>query len=488
MMNFGHTFVLALWSVVVFASASSLKGTAVQKLGAHYECTQSISEMDCMSYATSVGRQMGDDDNTKLWGTNGNARPKGCFIDESDPSRVFYNPGGGNYTGCNLAFKSICEESQVACEGYFCDKSLSSMFLFMTHNSYATDDRVFIHNQNFREGDQFDAGIRGFNFDIYDVDGELSVDHTPNCNTWTPSPYIESVGEVLERLDRCEHQNEIVVVDLEMKNSGERTNQRVVEPWGDKVIKNFNSSKPFSYYIAKGQRVLLLTNKDTSDTSVGIYRRKDYVTQNGYDWTCTFDEPDFAYREGPKNDPNSAKLMNHFCYTFKLPDEQDSERVNDEHVIMSHSRKFSEQPVYGSFPNIIMVDFYDKGSIWPAQDLIRGTNKYVGDELEDGTLCAVGTTCMSCKNEYSFWNSKAMTACGSEPCLQDGSRCASGTTCNTCCSGSHEYWDSLLFTACGRAPCSDEGTLCWSGSSCGECCSGEYDCPWYGLGYGCSCE
>lgn len=488
MMNFGHTFVLALLSVVVFASASSLKGSAVQKLGAHYECAQTISEMDCMSYATSVGRQMGDGYNTKLWGTNGNARPKGCFIDESDPSRVFYNPGGGNYTGCNLAFKSICEESQVACEGYFCDKSLSSMFLFMTHNSYATDDRVFIHNQNFGEGKQFDAGIRGFNFDIYDVDGELSVDHTPNCNTWTPSPYIESVGEVLERLDRCEHQNEIVVVDLEMKNSGERTNQRVVEPWGDKVITHFNSSKPFSYYIAKGQRVLLLTNKDTSDTSIGIHRRKDYVTQNGYDWSCTLDEPDFAYREGPKNDPDSAKLMNHFCYTFKMPDEQDSERVNEEHVIMSHSRKFSEQPVYGSFPNIIMVDFYDKGNIWPAQDLIRGTNKYVGDELEDGTLCVVGTTCMSCKNEYSFWYSKAMTACGSEPCLPDGSRCASGTTCNTCCSDSYEYWDSLLFTACGSAPCSDEGTLCWSGSSCGECCSGEYDCPWYGLGYGCSCE
>lgn len=386
------------------------------------------------------------------------------------------------------ASKQDCVETQVACEGYFCDKTLGTMFLFMTHNSYATDERVYIHNQNFGEGDQFDAGIRGFNFDIYDIDGELSVDHTPNGNTWSPSPYIDSVNEVLERLDKCEHRNEIVIVDLEMKNSGELTNKRASEPWGDIVIKNYDSSLPFSHYIAKGQRVLLLTNKSENNESIGIHRRRDFVTQNGYNWSCNMDDPDFSYREGPKDDPNSAKLMNHFCYTFQLPDELDSTRVNDKYAIMYHARIFSKQSVFGSFPNIVMVDFYDKGNIWPAQDLIRSGNEYVGDEWEDGTLCGVGTTCWWCQNEYSFWYSKAMTACGSEQCLEDGSRCAIGTTCDSCCSNSYGYWDSLLFSACGKEPCSDTGTFCWSGSSCSECCSGDSDCPWYGFGYGCFCS
>ena len=155
----------------------------------------------------------------------------------------------------------------------------------MTHNSYATIERVWAFNQNFGEGDQFDAGICGFNFDIYDTDGELTVDHTPNGETWTPLPYIDSVTQVLERLDRCEHRNEIVVVEFEMKKSGELTHERVAEPWGDKVMKDFDSSKPYSYYIAKGQRVLLLTNKNEIDTSIGVHSRSDLITQNGYEWS-----------------------------------------------------------------------------------------------------------------------------------------------------------------------------------------------------------
>lgn len=428
------------------------------------------------------------------WGMNGNQRPEGCFVDDSYPSQVFYNPGGGNYTRnnkCNPAYQSICTNKNAACEGYFCDTKLSTMFLFMTHNSYATDERVWVYNQNFGEGDQFDDGIRGFNFDIYDVDGELLVDHTPNGETMTPSPYLESVQPILNRLDRCQYRNEIVVVEFEMKNSGSQTNQRAIAPWGDKVITNFNSSKPFSYYIDKGQRVLLLTSSSNSNPSIGMHARRTFVTQNEYDWSCNDEYPNFSYREGPQNDSTSAKLMNHFCYnSFNLPDQGDSAMVNDESTIMHNSRMFAKQPQFGSFPNIIMVDFYDKGNIWPAQDSIRKKNLYEGEEWEDGTLCVVRTNCWKCRNEQSFWYSKAMTACGSEPtsesCFADGFRCESGTTCEACCN-SYEYWGSLGSTACGKETCSDEGTFCWFDSSCDDCCSDDLDCPWYGFGKACWC-
>jgi hypothetical protein len=326
-----------------------------ERLDAYYECSQPISELDCEAYAVSVGRQI-EDSGYETWGSNYDVRPEGCFVDQSYPSQVFYNPGGGNYTydECVPSYKSICTERHAVteCEGYFCDKTLSTMFLFMTHNSYATFERVWAFNQNFGEGDQFDAGIRGFNFDVYDTDGELAVDHTPNWETWTPAPYIDSVTQVLERLDRCEHWNEIVVVEFEMKKSGELTHERAAEPWGDKVIKDFDSSKPFSYYIAKGQRVLLLTNKNEIDTSIGMHRRSDFITQNGYEWSCEMNDPDFTYREGPKNDAKSAKLMNHFCSAFKLPDMVESEMVNDEYVIMHNARIFAKQRDFGSFPNI----------------------------------------------------------------------------------------------------------------------------------------
>lgn len=394
----------------------------------------------------------------------------------------------------NIADEGDCSEQHwavPACDGYFCDKTLSTMFLFMTHNSYATPDRVWAKNQNSAEGDQFEAGIRGFNFDIYDIDGELSVDHTPNDEVWTPAPYVDSVNQILEKMDRCEHKDEIVVVEFEIKKGGEGTHKLAAEPWGDKVITDFNSSTPFSHYIAKGQRVLLLTNKNISSPSMGMYRRSDHISQNGYEWSCEMNTPDFAYREGPKNDANSAKMMNHFCYTFKLPDESESEKMNDKYVILHNSRIFAKQREFGTFPNIVAVDFYDKGNIWPAQDLIRMGKQYVGDELVDGTVCAAGTSCWKCRGEYSFWTSKTTTACGdesAESCLPEGTACAKGATCNNCCGKTHEYWYSRSANACGSEPCWDDSRVCGRWTSCNACCNSDgILCPWWGFGFACEC-
>merc|ERR1719343_392744 len=166
-------------------------------------------------------------------------------------------------------------KTRNACIGYFCNKSLSSMFIFMTHNSYSTEDRVIAFNQNYGESKQFEAGIRGFNFDIYDVNGKLMVDHTPSDETWSPTPYINSVNQILRQLDKCKYRNEIVIVEFEMKKTQSGTHRRAAEPWGDRVITDFDASKPFSYYIAKGQRVLLLTNSKFKSPSIGIHRRWD---------------------------------------------------------------------------------------------------------------------------------------------------------------------------------------------------------------------
>ena len=70
-----------------------------------------------------------------------------------------------------------------------------------------------------------------------------------------------------------------------------------------------------------------------------------------------------------------------------------------------------------------------------------------GSCWSDGTLCGAGTTCDFCCNSYEYWNSKAFTACGSEPCWSKGSHCGAGTTCNNCCNG-YSYWWSKMFTCC----------------------------------------
>lgn len=421
---------------------------------------------------------------------------------------ALYSIVGASFCLANPSVISFQDESSAAnecsdeyavgtkntCIGYFCNKSLSSMFIFMTHNSYATEARVYAYNQIRAEGAQFEAGIRGFNFDIYDEgNGKLSVDHTPNDETWSPAPYQESVDQILEQMDKCKYKNEIVVVDFEMKKTISGTHKRAADAWGDKVITNFDATKPFSHYINKGQRVLLLTNKEKVNMpSIGIHRRSDFIVQNGYEWTCELNYPDFNYREGPKADLYSAKLMNHYCSTFKLPDRKESEKHNDPHVIMHNARLFAENPDFDySIPNIVSVDFYDKGNIWPVQDLIRRGKEYVGDEWDDGNICTPGTTCWRCRNSYTFWASKTRTACGKEPassaCVADGTSCYLGASCNQCCSGTSDYWHSKSMTACGIEPCWEAGTSCNRWSTCNACCSDDKNCPWWGL-FGCTCE
>merc|ERR1712130_81025 len=56
-----------------------------------------------------------------------------------------------------------------------------------------------------------------------------------------------------------------------------------------------------------------------------------------------------------------------------------------------------------------------------------------GDLWNDGTLCGLGTTCNHCRNRATYWTSKTMTACGTEPCWPDWTVCGAGTTCKKCC-------------------------------------------------------
>lgn len=95
-------------------------------------------------------------------------------------------------------------------------------------------------------------------------------------------------------------------------------------------------------------------------------------------------------------------------------------------------------------------------------------DKLLVDPWADGTLCGLGTTCSSCKNHATYWYSKALTACGTEPKWEDGTLCGIGTTCNACLRP-HTYWYSKGFTACGSEPKWSDGTVCAKGTTCNAC-------------------
>jgi len=87
---------------------------------------------------------------------------------------------------------------------------------------------------------------------------------------------------------------------------------------------------------------------------------------------------------------------------------------------------------------------------------------------DDGSICALGTSCNACKNEATFWHSKVITACGNEPKWNDGDRCALGTSCKMCKTKA-TYWYGKAWTACGNEPKWNDGSICALGTSCNAC-------------------
>jgi len=355
---------------------------------------------------------------------------------------------------------SVCPSSN-----YFCEKYIDTMFILMTHNSFAVPNQVGSPNQNYGVGKQFRDGIRGFNFDIYWRNGRIKMEHGPYHRS---VDYVTSVAEIVREMDKAQYKYEFVLVQFECKVDIAHID-KILQPWGNKVITNFQATTKLGDYIKKGKRVLL--TGDCWHTSKGLYESKKLITENNYKWFSALKNPDFGLRRGPANSDTSAKMMNHFCGTYPgFGSMVSSGIVNKKSRILYNARIFKKQGYAKNKINIIMIDYYDTGDVFGAQNSIRRGDFNSGC-WNDGKLCGIGSTCFKCCNIHGYWYGKAMTACGSEPCWRDGRLCGIGTTCNRCCNG-HGYWYGKAMTACGRERCWGGGTRCLAGTSCNRCCHG----------------
>lgn len=76
---------------------------------------QSLSLGECKEYAVSQDRELCDSANdgsdecgSTSWGDNRNGRPRGCFVDNAIPEKVFYNHGGQDYSGTHPITEAVC--------------------------------------------------------------------------------------------------------------------------------------------------------------------------------------------------------------------------------------------------------------------------------------------------------------------------------------------------------------------------------------------
>jgi len=391
---------------------------------------------------------------------------------QDDGNLVLYGYGKVHWASDTVSRCGRQTSSRRVSFCYFCDKHIFTMFILMTHNSYALPEKVGSPNQNYGVGKQFRDGIRGFNFDIYWENGEVVMMH--NEDSWHKTvDYATSVAEIVTEMDKPQYRNEFVLVQFE-DYVGSAHIDKVLAPWGNKVITNFNPMIKLGDYINAGKRVLLTSKYRWP--SKGMHYYEDLITENNYKWYSAFENVDFGLLRGPANSDTSAKMMNHFCGTWPGAGSMVSSAiVNTKSRMLYDARIFKKQYYAKDNINIIMIDYYDTGNVFDAQRSIR-SGDYNSGCWSNGALCGIGSTCFECCNKHEYWHSKAFTACGEEPCWGDGSLCGIGTSCNQCCNG-HKYWYGKAMTACGQEPCWGYGTRCLAGTSCNACCNG-YSWHW----------
>jgi len=345
------------------------------------------------------------------------------------------------------------------CGNYFCDKSLDNIFIVMTHNSLALPGKVLSPNQNNGLKKQFEDGIRGFNLDLYMKDGGIWTYHGLT-NTMGYNPESE-VNDLINAMNEKQHQEEFVVVQLQ--DAMDHVGRDILVGWfGSLLVKDFDIKKTLDHYINQGQRVLIVTSKEENiNTTKGIHDTNEVITENNYKWReCYLEGPLTGYRRGPETG-QSAKLMNSFCSKFGIGDEKSSEEVNGKDKILYNAQNFLKLPFAQNKINIILVDYYETGDVFGAQETIREGRLNETICWGDGATCAAGTTCDACCNSHSLWPSKYVTACGKEPCWSDGTACDVGTTCEHCCNEA----GNALETKCGGET-SSGGTKFGAGFRC----------------------
>jgi len=306
------------------------------------------------------------------------------------------------------------------CYGYFCNKYVHTMFIFMTHNSFAVPFKVASPNQNYGMATQFKDGIRGFSLDVYNKsNGKIYMKHG---DLGLPD-YGSNVRSIVEELEKSKNKYEFVLVqfenklDKDMNFIADTLIPNLLEPWGQYVITNFDPNTRLDEYINMGKRVLLVTDgwENSLRPDKGIHSTTDFITENNYKWFSSAISPPYDFRRGPQRDWTSIKLMNYFCGTWPgLGSMVSSAIVNHKGRMLFHAREFKRQAYAMNQINVMMVDYYDTGNIWPTQVAIRADDFNSGC-WGDGAYCGIGTTCWNCCNKYTYWKSRLFTMCGKEP-------------------------------------------------------------------------
>jgi len=268
---------------------------------------------------------------------------------------------------------------------YFCDKKLNEIHIVMTHNSLSYLVGA-ARNQNHSPVNQFRNGVRGFNFDLYPTDRsetKIWTRHGWGGGLQSHNP-TDEIQELIAELNLKKNRDEIIVVQLQNGLDGHRIGTAgidyLVNLFGTLLIEkkeDYIDSEDLGVAIQDNQRVYLVTNEE-ADEGKNFFRSADVIGENRYQWEKCFKRRSNDRKEMPlvcRNDPtpqcrgnDAMLLMNHFCGRPNY--------ANQKCRILWNAQRMHGSSTFrpSRYPNIINVDFYDKGDVIGAQQCLRDGN------------------------------------------------------------------------------------------------------------------
>jgi len=275
---------------------------------------------------------------------------------------------------------------------YFCDKKLNEMHIVMTHNSLSHKRGLF-RNQSKTLVQQLQAGVRGFNFDLYPNPGTgtLWTKHGTTFQDYDPTAQIR---KLVAEFRKNEYRDEVIVVQLQNgKHDGNRLGSTevdyLVKLFGGLLIQNkeeYHKDTDLGVAIEADQRVYLVTDEvavdEGDDDRSNFFKSADVIGENFWEWkrckkiTRRREMPLICRGHSSRCTGTTSYtrmlLMNSFC---GVPD-----YTNEKCRLLKNAERMSTNSVFASskfpirLPNILMVDFFHKGDVFGAQQCLRDGN------------------------------------------------------------------------------------------------------------------
>jgi hypothetical protein len=258
-----------------------------------------------------------------------------------------------------IALAAACAPPPCNGAAALCDLRLDEVVLPATHNAMSNADEAWLApNQQHPPSRQLEDGVRGMLLDTYEEDGELLLCHSL-CGLGS-SPLVKVWSEIDAFLAR--NPREVLVFVLQDDISAEQTEEALrASGLFERAIVPPARGEPWptlGELVAEGGRVLV--TRESGGEGPAWY--PSFYEALGFDTPYSFRTKDELSCDLLRGDPAHALFLVNHWISNPLPTPDGASEVNTAAVLGDRVRACTER--WGRIPNLVAVDFYDRGDLF----------------------------------------------------------------------------------------------------------------------------